>query len=961
MLNLTALFDPNSNLDRDAALAELPVHERRVLTWALELKQMAPSHDLDLSHYSADALDIIVDAALEGGFASPAHLIRAVACYFEVLIAHHLGAQYVDIGPIPMFMRLIMPSEEAGLFYTSPMRLAIDAWEKRRPRFGEAFEGLVAMMEDVFDKPLFVPFYEPDDLDPVLEPVWLFAQSLQGVLGRFEGGQWNLHTMPPNLRFVDEFMTREPDADMALRLATLCDKPLELRWWRARACAAFFGEMVREHLGGRWIGPQRGPVELVVDGQAFSPLALCEQALDQQRGNYALLAAYQGLMDFSAQGGDFPLADLAPEPPLHNGLQHLPSGRLPALNDDDDDAPSTRQYDSAELAQQFQGGATDFVEAPEKEEVVLSTRQYNSDELQRELIEEMRTQAGSKEAFERQIASSNPMTQRYLTGEGPILVPTTSNPLDADDDADLDIEIDLDQEAFSTRNYDSERLLDGLEGTLDVADTVESIKKPRLDLPGEALAREVESSGPRSMPPGRHIQTVPMSPVDAARHIEMAKAQGPLMPTRHPKTVPMSPIDASNPLHTIATVQGDIPAELVQMMGRGGDQERSRAPSTERLTEVTAGDQDNPHYQQSLAKSRAIAALESGQQEASTRAISSDDPRLAALAHLDHDEEASTRAFDTSDPRLAALAAMAGPPQSAQDASTRAVDANDPRLAGLAAMTEPASSGAHEASTLAVSGVSDPRLAALAALGPPPPRDDAHDASTVAFGGAPDLASARDARFVPRNVERPISSGSIAARTQPAPHGVLATVHAQFRPVVVAPGWPRLGEVVSMPIVEDTLPGGVPHIAIAIDYPDHLVYLNTDDLAAWNVDFDDVFQMACSNLAREPAELLPFLTRLALDDTNIFQLGIGDYYESSRIFLPTIAEAGREVVGTDDLLIGIPNRNILLLARADLEPAELARFVGVVQYCHSSKDHPLSPHVYRRWIGGLSALSGFNA
>lgn len=912
MLNLQEFFDsPQIAPER---LAELPMHVRRSLTWALELRKMAPDHTLDLSADSTDALDLILDSALHGGFASPAHLIRAVACYFEALVVTHLGAQYVDLGPFQVFLRLVLPGD-AGLVFTSPLRLALDAWEKQNPRFNEAFEGLVQLMEDGLDRPLFVPFYDPDDLDPVLEPVWLFAQSLQVILGRFENGQWNLHMLPHNLRFVDEFMVRPPDAAMQLRLVSVSEKPRELRWWQERACAAFFGEMVRAHLGGDWVGPQRGPVEFrVSSGHSFSPLLLCRHALDGERGNYALLSAYQYLMDFLGNGaqGDFPLADLVTEPASAStaaaALQPLPPAN------DEAPRPSTRQYESTELERQLaEFQAVDV----EEDHVGLSTRQYNSAELQRDLISQMHRQAGSPKAVEAELRKSNPMARAFLSGQQTARTPAPRTPPPKDETLeDFEIDVDLGPGPGEIANtppparadsLDSAGLQDGLLEMLEAE--VQAERRVRQTFEGPLLVGSTPASGATpAMPPSRQPQGE--------------------RPQRHdPSTVPMAAVDPRNPLnplHTVATVQGDIPPELAMHLSAQAEAaSRDRAPRTEPLTQVERrGRPSTPEH------------------DASTVALSASDPRLRALAAPTASSTPSAPAtveVDASrDARIAALRAMTAPPEQ-EEAATRAVSASDPRLRAL--QDAPAA-------TMAVSS-NDPRLLALQDL----PDEDEDDDSDATEAGLDDhdprlaRASAASSDAMAARNAWPMSSGSLSARTNRAPHGILGEVYPQFRPVLVAPDWERLSEVVHRPVVERGA-AQVPHVAIAIDYPDHLLYLNEDDLAAWHVTFDVVFQMACANLAEAPQDLTPFLARLDIDDVVIYQLGIGDFYESSRIFNATLIDTARRLLHCERVLIGIPNRNILLIASGESSVEDVARLRGVAQYCATSQPHALTPHIY---------------
>lgn len=847
-------------------LAPLATFERRFVEAAAALRAMAPQHQLTLERSSADTLDLIMDEALQSGFASPAHLVRACGAWFAALVAQHLGGQFVDLGAFPVFLRLPLSNPHPHLLYTSPLRLAIDAWERRQPRFAEAFEGLADLM-DGLDRPTFVPFYDPADLDPTLETVWLLAQSLQVVLGRFEGGSWNLVQIPHNLRFVDAFLTDNLDPELQLRLASLSDQPRELSWWRARACGALFGEIVRQHLDARWETPQRGPHDLRVGprGDSFSPTLLCQHAMEHQRGRYPLLVAYQALMDFIATAptslnatGEFPLAELR-DPSL---LTPLP----PPPAEDDEDSFRLPDF-SALQSDEPPDEHTQQVSAPDPPQVSApdpSTQQYNPDAL----LQQLRPQ--------RRLPADTVPTPAVQGPRGPRF-PSLEFLVDAET-PDAEWEGQTLEEPYR-------------------ADEL------RLDPAPPPTWRPTEALDPAEL--DQALRDHPARPLPGG-HLLQSGAATPL------------------PVIPEATVQGEIPADLLSAL---------RDPSATVQRPI-------PHEALAAATpttSRGIIPTEL--LRADQRPRLSSPPPPPADPHPAADP--SPFDFDWSMEDLGALEpaplAESGPAEFRTTPLTAVAAPANPATVPTASQAIPAASRpsdpiAHD-STLAISPSADPRIAALIQAS----RQQQQD---------PGLARVGSTRrpTLDFQVPKPISSTAIRARAKSSPHGLLRDVHDHLRPVLVAADWTRLPEIVHRPLL--TLPATpLPQLTIAIDFPDRLVYVNREDLDAWDVDLGTLLQVACSNLARSLPRFTDRFFKLDLPG-RVFQLEIGDFYESSRVFLPGLVFAAQELLGTAELLLAIPNRNVLLMAAAD-DQAALPHLQGAVSYGFSSRPHPLSPHLFR--------------
>ena len=118
------------------------------------------------------------------------------------------------------------------------------------------------------------------------------------------------------------------------------------------------------------------------------------------------------------------------------------------------------------------------------------------------------------------------------------------------------------------------------------------------------------------------------------------------------------------------------------------------------------------------------------------------------------------------------------------------------------------------------------------------------------------------------------------------------------------------------------------YLTIAIDKPEHVVFVHSRELAEWQRTADELFEIARANTRAEPA-----LERqeIELVDGPTLTVLLGDsYFTASHVlFLESYLDAGAH-----GLLVGVPDRHALVVLPL-VDKASLGGFGPIVRLCHA--------------------------
>lgn len=146
--------------------------------------------------------------------------------------------------------------------------------------------------------------------------------------------------------------------------------------------------------------------------------------------------------------------------------------------------------------------------------------------------------------------------------------------------------------------------------------------------------------------------------------------------------------------------------------------------------------------------------------------------------------------------------------------------------------------------------------------------------------------------------------------------GTFEEVRGTIYPVVRSWGY---GRETNVPVLRRTIVDGELELLAALDTGRTLRFIAKSDLENWEgVSEEDVFFFARENLLAL-AEDLQLQTLADPDGTpKAVIVATGDSYDASRLVLPTLYEKLAEVIGPN-LLVGVPNRDFMIILNADDE------------------------------------------
>jgi N-acetylneuraminic acid mutarotase len=161
-----------------------------------------------------------------------------------------------------------------------------------------------------------------------------------------------------------------------------------------------------------------------------------------------------------------------------------------------------------------------------------------------------------------------------------------------------------------------------------------------------------------------------------------------------------------------------------------------------------------------------------------------------------------------------------------------------------------------------------------------------------------------------------------------------------LRPQLVPTAYAEENRLVSRPFA--------PGIAAAcvLDYPEHVLYMMPERLAAWGVDEPAVFAAAVENLTRAVGATTRVDAKPPADPTKHGKFAAfedGDGYSAARILVPSIRKEIAVALG-DPFYFAVPNRGFLVAWSQDY--AYTDQFMGKVREDFARRPYPISQDVF---------------
>ncbi|MEZ5991795.1 MAG: DUF1444 family protein [Planctomycetota bacterium] len=181
--------------------------------------------------------------------------------------------------------------------------------------------------------------------------------------------------------------------------------------------------------------------------------------------------------------------------------------------------------------------------------------------------------------------------------------------------------------------------------------------------------------------------------------------------------------------------------------------------------------------------------------------------------------------------------------------------------------------------------------------------------------------------------------------------GPFEEVRGLIYPVVKAWNFARNTDV---PILRRPIVDGELELLAAVDTGRTLRFVTTEDVEKWDgVDAEEVFFFARENLQALAEDMeLQALTGPDGKPRAVI-IASGDSYDASRLMLPTLYEKLSEVIG-ENLLVGVPNRDFMIVLTADDE--ELVGNVSAqVKIDCESRPYAISPKLFKLTKDGVEA------
>ncbi|MBX3461036.1 MAG: DUF1444 family protein [Planctomycetes bacterium] len=180
--------------------------------------------------------------------------------------------------------------------------------------------------------------------------------------------------------------------------------------------------------------------------------------------------------------------------------------------------------------------------------------------------------------------------------------------------------------------------------------------------------------------------------------------------------------------------------------------------------------------------------------------------------------------------------------------------------------------------------------------------------------------------------------------------GPFEEIRGLIYPVVRAAGFARETNV---SILRRDLLAGELELFAAVDTGRTLRFLSQEDVAGWEgVSEDDVFFYARENLLALSAEVEMQALANAEGKPCAVIIATNDGHDAARVCLPTFYEKLSAVLGPE-LLVGLPNRDFLIILSAD-DPTLVANIASQVKIDAQTRPYAISGKLYRLTADGLA-------
>lgn len=163
-----------------------------------------------------------------------------------------------------------------------------------------------------------------------------------------------------------------------------------------------------------------------------------------------------------------------------------------------------------------------------------------------------------------------------------------------------------------------------------------------------------------------------------------------------------------------------------------------------------------------------------------------------------------------------------------------------------------------------------------------------------------------------RQIERWVVEILRAGEGTPDESGNFDEVKDRVLPVLLAEG-PQ--DVDSTGIVSQSLVDGL-RVAYAIDHDRTISYLPKHTFKSWNVELDDLHQIAINNLVSRSEAINAHAAQDDAGGVYLVLFQTMDGYDAARLLLPTLHERLRGYLGSP-FVAAVPNRDILICFRND--------------------------------------------
>lgn len=133
-------------------------------------------------------------------------------------------------------------------------------------------------------------------------------------------------------------------------------------------------------------------------------------------------------------------------------------------------------------------------------------------------------------------------------------------------------------------------------------------------------------------------------------------------------------------------------------------------------------------------------------------------------------------------------------------------------------------------------------------------------------------------------------------------------------------------------------------IAYAHDQGQRYALVTQDDLKSWGVGADAVHAAALAGLAAASTKL-PVTAKRSADRRGAYAtIATNDGYDAARLLVPSVRQKLRKALGSDRVIVAIPNRDFLVAWTPDF--SERADFAAKAGEDSRSRSHPLTDELF---------------